>query len=176
MSKVFKNLSRYITSPIPPHWVDKPGVEAYNYYISLSNSLPKGSVISDLGTYQGLSALALSANPGVSVVTYDITQKYNIVDDKRNIEVVLGNVFDYMDEIVKSDLILVDVDPHDGIQEQKIYEELIDKNYKGISVWDDIHHNVGMETFWRSTVGGEDVTKLGHHSGTGIIYHANNQR
>lgn len=164
------SLLQYIKTTVPPHFRVEPGIEAYAYYAHLSTKLKAGAKISDLGTLQGLSALALSYNPKVNVISYDIDLSKNIVAGKENIKFVEGDMFDHLDEILKSDLILVDVDPHDGLQEERFLDLLIDNSYKGITIWDDIHHNVEMATFWqRVKVDKVDVTSKGHHSGTGMI-------
>lgn len=164
-----KPLERYIQVSVPEHFVNAPGTEAYALYARLSAQLPAGSKVADLGTLQGLSALALSYNPEVQVYSYDITQNKNIVE-KSNIEFTLANCFDCIDDILQCDLILVDVDPHDGIQEQSFFDILVENNYKGIVLWDDIHLNSAMESFWNNIkIPKEDVSVIGHHSGTGKI-------
>lgn len=166
-------LEKYIAGDIPPHFRGEPGQEAYMLYAQLAKELPrKRPKISDLGTYQGLSALALSFRPRANVYSYDIDLSYNIVSPKTNIHFIEGDVFDNIDKIIDSDLILVDLDPHDGIQEKRFLDILEDEYYDGISVWDDIHLNVGMKNFWHKVkLKKEDVTSIGHHSGTGIIRH-----
>lgn len=166
----FRRLTKYITGEIPPHFRLDPGVEAYDYYIKLSKKAKKGTIISDLGTYQGLSALALSSNPLVKVKSYDIDLSHNLVSGKANIQFIEGNIFDHIDDILKSDIILVDIDPHDGIQEEKFYEILVERGYKGLTIWDDIYKDFMMETFWhRVNMQKQDITNIGHHSGTGLI-------
>ncbi len=74
-----------------------------------------------------------------------------------------------MDEIVKSDFIVLDIDPHDGIEETRILEALEKNNYKGIVLLDDINLNPGMKNFWK------DITEYGHWSGTGIVIFDSNR-
>lgn len=162
-------LRKYIKEPIPEHFRSDPGKEAYQYYLDQSYALESG-LIADLGTYQGLSALALAANPKVKVISYDIDLSNNLVSGKKNIEFIQGNVFDYIDDILKSDIILVDIDPHDGIQEENFYNLLLERNYHGLTIWDDINKDFRMKTFWsKVNQPKEDITNLGHWSGTGII-------
>ena len=165
-----KDLTKYIQGIPPRHWIMKAGAEAYEYYTSLSSSLPDNSLIADLGTYQGLSALALSYNEKVKVKSYDVTLENNLVS-KGNIEFIEADIFERIDEIIKADLILVDLDPHDGIQEQRLLEILQEKLYTGITVWDDINKNLGMQNFWdKVELEKEDCTDIGHYTGTGVIY------
>jgi hypothetical protein len=68
--------------------------------------------------------------------------------------------------------IFIDVDPHDGIQETKMIQKLVDKKYKGYVLLDDIHLNQAMQNFWDSipvTVRKVDLTEIGHWSGTGLL-------
>lgn len=162
------SITKHIKGNIPEHFKDDPGVEAYNLYAQTSQSLKKGK-IADLGTYQGLSALALAINPNVQVYSYDIDLSYNLVE-KENITFIQGNVFGHITDILTCDIILVDLDPHNGIQERNFLDVLIEENYKGITLWDDIHLNSGMEQFWNSVeLPKEDISNIGHHSGTGKI-------
>jgi hypothetical protein len=71
--------------------------------------------------------------------------------------------------MLSSPLLFVDV-THDGALEQKILNHLISNNYKGLTVWDDIHLNTPMERFWSGVKQEKrDLSKLGHWSGTGAI-------
>jgi hypothetical protein len=75
-------------------------------------------------------------------------------------------------KIIQSKMIILDVDPHDGFQEKDFLQKLIERNYQGIVVVDDIHLNIEMKQFWDNiplNIKKVDVTHLGHHSGTGII-------
>lgn len=168
-------LKQYIYTVVPDHFKVAAGTEAYALYAHYSLQLPKGSKIADLGTLQGLSALALAYNDDVQVLSYDIDLRKNIVK-KPNITFIEANCFDKLDEIMQCDLILVDVDPHDGLQEMQMLSELMNRGYKGKVLWDDIHLNPGMRAFWQTAVALQakervvtDLTTLGHHSGTGLI-------
>lgn len=129
----------------------------------------------DIGTYTGLSAVALSLDDSQSVITYDVCDW--IPDDteytcktKPNIAMKLTNCCNDMDAISKSKLIVLDIDPHDGVEEQVIIDKLQDSGFKGLLVLDDIHLNGDMESFWESiSLPKLDVTKYGHWSGTGIV-------
>jgi hypothetical protein len=167
----FGKLEKYISGTTPDHFINEPGTEAYALYSDLSLKLQTGK-IADLGTYQGLSALAFAYNPKVQVVSYDIDLANNLVSKRKNIEFIEGNIFDKanLKTILDCDIILVDLDPHDGIQEQKFLDILIEKSYKGITLWDDIHLNSGMKNFWyKVQIEKEDISNIGHHSGTGKI-------
>lgn len=140
------------------------------------------SKILDIGTYKGLSALALSYNKTNIVITYDIENNVE-VEFPENVEYRLcknpENIF-YIPELYgtslyETKLILLDIDPHDGIQEQKFYEYLIESKYDGILVLDDIHLNDEMKKFWNNIEHEKfDISKLGHWSGTGLVNMTNN--
>jgi hypothetical protein len=69
-----------------------------------------------------------------------------------------------------SKLILIDVDPHDGVKEKLFYDIIKNSKFNGITIWDDIHLNYGMNTFWNNIDGKKiDLTHIGHATGTGII-------
>jgi hypothetical protein len=141
--------------------------EHYKLVAHLANNL-HNTVVYDIGTYRGLSAIAMASNPTNKVVSYDI-EDFLECTTPTNVEFKIGDCF--LDpEMPKSPLILLDVDPHDGKFEKKFIEFLIANNYKGMVVCDDIHLNLQMEQFWEGvTVKKYDVTEIGHYSGTGMI-------
>ena len=125
--------------------------------------------IYDIGTYQGLSAVALSANPSNLVISYDIG---NYVEVKRpdNVEFRVGNFYTDFD-MLNSPLILFDIAPHNGKDERIFVDHLMRVGYKGTVIFDDIYFNDEMKEFWNSVTQEKyDITHLGHWSGTGIVY------
>ena len=122
----------------------------------------------DIGTYKGLSAVALSSNQSNLIVSYDIGY-YVTVKQPINVEFRIGNFY-HDKEMLSSPLIMFDIDPHDGLQEKKFVENLTSVGYKGTVIFDDIHLNDGMKDFWNSiTQEKHDYTQYGHWSGTGIV-------
>ena len=146
--------------------------EHYRLLVYLSY-LFDGITILDLGTCQGHSAVALSQNKNNKVITYDIDKKENIIiDNVKNIEFRLLDI-NLEDDFVleQAKIILLDIDPHDGVQEAKFYNKLRNINFKGILICDDINLNDGMIKFWSNiTEEKYDITDIGHWSGTGIVY------
>ena len=158
----------------------KPGEEHYKlmYYmaklISQVNSAPQ---ISDIGTLYGSSALCFSAaHPSIQVTTYDIL---NVVPNVQGIKTV-NNVTNIKRKIMsgqldihnisKSQLVLLDIDPHEGSEEVKFVQLLLDAGFKGILMVDDINLNEGMKKFWAGvTLPKYEVTDIGHWTGTGLI-------
>lgn len=153
------------------------GREHYNLLAHLTSQLPDGSTVVDIGTLNGSSALALSSNPNIKVISYDIVNnlpdpdKANSILHVPNIEYRLKDGIQDMKEYIDTaPLIFLDVDPHDGVQEKRFFELLIENNYKGIVVCDDIHLNADMDALWDWIPKPKiDVTKYGHWSGTGIV-------
>lgn len=128
-------------------------------------------LIIDAGTYQGLSAAHLAVNTSNKIVSYDIEDKNVNLEwiSKPNITFKKMAVLDDLEFVLCSDLIFLDIDPHDGIQEQLISDALIKRNYTGVVIADDIHYFEGMRTWWKSLPGIKiDLTSLGHFSGTGL--------
>ena len=154
------------------------GQEHYKLLSYLSNQLSDGYPVYDIGTYRGLSALALSLNSTQKVVSYDVKDWFP--DDevccarkKSNIELRLMDCCNEMDEISKASLVVLDIDPHDGVQDKIIVTHLSECGFKGILVIDDILLNQNMKDFfsWVKSLPGVvtyDVTEYGHWSGTGL--------
>jgi predicted O-methyltransferase YrrM len=151
-----------------------PGEEHYKLlsYI-VKNYINKDDIIIDIGTFIGLSALSLSLN-GNQVYSYDV--KDIIPNDKLtiknidNIKYIIGDCLDDIDILLKSKLIMLDID-HSGIEEEKILNTLKDNNYDGIVILDDINIFKPMNELWKNIKEKKyEITQYGHWSGTGIIF------
>lgn len=156
---------------------EEPGKEHYRMLAEISNQLPEGTNIADIGTFYGSSALALSSNPKVNVTTYDIGQfiprdnestplkRSNITFKVMSGQLDIGN-------ISKCPFVLLDIDPHDGPEETKFVQLLIDRGFRGLLACDDINLNEGMKEFWSNIptcYKKVDVSHLAHWTGTGIV-------
>jgi hypothetical protein len=138
--------------------------------IAYLSTLFNDAVIFDIGTNLGYSAIALSYNPSNHVISYDIHDCREIGDaaSLTNIEFNVGNVLKD-DRLVKADLIMLDTN-HDGGFENEAYRYFQRIGFKGLLFLDDIHLNPPMEAFWAQiTEPKEDITDLGHWSGSGIV-------
>jgi hypothetical protein len=145
-----------------------PGVEHYTLLSALSHCF-NDSVLFDIGTSRGSSALALASNSKNRVVTYDI-QDIRTHDLPSNVEFKIGD-FKADAELLNASLIMFDVDPHDGVLEKEFFDLLTQNNYKGVVVLDDIKLNDAMKEFWESiTQEKHDISDKGHWSGTGIVF------
>lgn len=152
-----------------------PGREHYPLLAHLSAQCPKDSYVIDIGTYLGFSALALAHNPDIKVVSYDIVSDHQANLPKLpNIQYKVADCTTphEMDLISQAPLVLLDVDPHDGIQERDIFTQLEVAGFRGILVLDDIHVNSAMKGFWDwipNHYKKYDITHFGHFSGTGLV-------
>ena len=151
-----------------------PGQEHYKLIGYLTQYF--SSPLIDIGTYLGCSALALSYDENKEVITYDLVDWLKNDDDqitykdRENIEFRKKNCLYVMDTLISAEFIVLDVDPHDGLQEVEILKALEDNGYSGVVLLDDIHLNKDMETMWNNiTQTKYDVTKYGHFSGTGLV-------
>jgi predicted O-methyltransferase YrrM len=165
--------------------LQKPGINHYSLLSYLSKKI-NNSIIVELGTYAGTSALALSTNPTNIVETYDLSgDPFAIIDAPKNIKRNIGNIFELNDEkkLLKAELIFLDT-AHNGDFENQILKYLNKNNYKGILLIDDIYWNGKMYYFWSAIKNRKiDLTLIGHGdgdgpngniSGTGIVDFNNN--
>ena len=121
----------------------------YSSILAYLSTCFNDSTIVDLGTLYGNSAAALAYNKSNKVYTYDIepreeaTSKFKSKEFK-NVEYIITNCIEDKwrrqtdrDIILSSELIFLDVDPHDGVQEQVVLRFLVENDWKGIMVCDD---------------------------------------
>lgn len=134
----------------------------------------------DIGTHHGASAIALSHNPRNKVLSFDIVN--NVKCQKPNTQLVRANLWTeserqiWRDRLLSAPLIFLDVDPHNGIMELDFYTWLVENNYRGILICDDIWCFPPMrQKFWAQiSTPKMDLTRVGHWSGTGIVDFASN--
>ena len=137
----------------------------YEHYRLLNHLCAGKPLVYDIGTYKGSSAIAMSS--AKKVVSYNVEDQRESKKPK-NVTFKIGDCLTDSD-LIKADVIMLDT-YHDGEFEKEFYE-FIKSDFKGVLVLDDIHLNKPMEAFWRSiTEPKEDLTKIGHYSGTGVVY------
>lgn len=147
------------------------GSEHYVLLVSVAQFYHDALLI-EVGTYHGSGSLALSQGLN-HVVSYDIVDVRKIVNVPDNVEFRLGDFRNDKDLILSAPFIFVDVDPHDGIQEDQFHQWFLDNHYSGLVLWDDIHLNEPMQRWWQSVRNPKtDLTGLGHWSGTGLVHYA----
>ena len=163
-----------------------PG-EHYALLCYLSTKFNNATIL-DLGTWAGWSAVSIAQNPTNKIITYDIVDELNrtqrdvCIKDTfytySNIERRMIDARTEKPEVIKSAaLLILDIDPHDGIQETDFTNYLDSINYEGFVICDDIHCNEGMRNWWSSITRPKyDLTDVAHHtlqSGTGLICYGN---
>ena len=165
--------NEYITfHPNKQYFNLKAGSEHYKLLAYLS-SIIKCEQVVDIGTFLGFSALALSYNENIKVVTYDIfdsiPENVTSTHNKANIKFMIAECIPDLDKLVDTDLILLDIG-HDGESEVEIIKHLEKHNYSGILILDDICLNPEMKKVWSEIKQTKvDITKYGHWSGTGLV-------
>jgi acetyltransferase-like isoleucine patch superfamily enzyme len=154
---------------------ENAGVEHYKLLAYVS-TLFENETLLDIGTYQAGSALALSFNEKNKVISYDLNSGTAWFNTKtKNIEYKIANILNNQDIIKKAPLIFLDVE-HTGDFERILFETLVNIEYKGIIIADDIHLNSAMQDWWASVVLRKyDISKYGHHSGTGLVCFGNQE-
>ena len=153
------------------YFLDSPGKEHYKLLAYISQQYDN-SLLLDIGSYKGCSALALSYNKSNIIKSFDIVNSVNLAEIPDTIEFLLGDITDdqYVDMILSSPFIMLDT-AHDGSFERKLHSHLQNINWKGLLLLDDIYLNNEMKEYWQSiTEDKYDVSKYGHWSGTGLVY------
>jgi len=158
--------------------LNKNKINEYKLYAYLSN-LFNDILIIDVGTFVGNSALAFANNERNRVITFDINDhiknKDHKIYSKNNIQFKLDNFMKYEDLIKTSSMMLIDISPHNGINEQEILDFLAEVEYKGLLIFDDIAYFKGMISFWNNIKFKKyNISSVGHWSGTGIVDIYNN--
>lgn len=157
------------------YFVMKSGQEHYRLIRYLASKINTNVI--EIGTHCGTSAFAMSIDTQYDIITYDIMNvKLNDFSDVKNIKFHITEFMNHAENketILKSDMIFIDA-PHNGDYELSCYNWLIENNYEGIVVWDDIHLNQPMKNFWDNVTHEKiDVTNYGHITGTGIVLFGN---
>jgi len=169
-------LSRHVAdSEHLKYFCDTQFMEHYRLVAYLSTCF-NNSLIFDVGTNKGYSALALSFNPSNRVVSYDIMEckELRCPEELARIEYRIGEVLEDS-RLLKASFIMLDTN-HDGTFEQKFFAFLREKRYQGFLFLDDIHLNTAMIRFWDGIAEPkEDITDLGHFSGSGLVAFSSNK-
>ena len=84
-------------------------------------------------------------------------------------------------ELIKNSSFILYDTVHNGIIEKEFHDYLIESNWQGICLWDDIHFRAngkirqGMQDFWNSINDNNkiDITDYGHWTGTGLVWYGN---
>jgi hypothetical protein len=150
----------------------QPGDSEFKLYSYISKKINNTTIL-DIGTRFGASALALSDNENNKIITYDIKEYSSFQNLKKsNIELKLGDfMLDTSIDYNNVGVIMIDVDPHDGVQEQNMLKFLQEKQWSGILILDDISREYfpAIADFWEQLNYPKiDLSHVGHFSGTGL--------
>ena len=155
------------------------GIEAYKFYAYISTLIDNSRIL-EVGSRFGRSGLALSFNSSNEVVSFDILEQGASNIKRNNLTFIIGNFMESPIDWENVDIIMIDVDPHDGIKEREFLNFLEKQKWEGILILDDILPNwpkiipgadpVAMNEWWNSLEYEKyDVSDVGHFSGTGIV-------
>jgi len=159
-----------------------PGNQHYKLLAYLS-TLFKGKELFDIGTHMGNSAVALSYNPANTVHSFDIQngQLNKTSQGPTSIANIQFHLCDLMhaatrtpwaERLLASPLIFLDIDSHEGSMEYAFYQWLLDNQYQGLLILDDIWYFKGMrDNLWHKIPGcyKHDLTQVGHWSGSAVV-------
>lgn len=141
--------------------------EPYEKYMEISMTR-NSQLILDIGTYKGYSAYSFAINKTNVVKTFDIADLVEI-ELPDNVWFYKKSCMDIEKDLLdKADVILLDVDPHDGVQEKAFFEMLLKTKFKGLLIVDDINLFDEMRAWWDSITLYKEEADW-HHSGTGLI-------
>lgn len=174
-------LSNKMSSTVEAGYVSSPpGREHYALLEWLGNQWPGKSLI-DMGTYLGASAISLAASGNSPVRSVDcIDYVDNAFKGVAGVTFILDDVLDWLhvnaDTVAECPLVFVDVS-HDGWTEGQIYKILEQIGFQGILLLDDIYLNEAMRRFWTGINRPKlDLSRIGHHSGTGAVLFERSRR
>lgn len=139
----------------------------------LSSQIFENTLILDVGTRAGHSAHALALSRRNRIYTYDIIDSTKYINYLKGILKYDNIFFKQLDinlestsVLLESELIVLDIDPHDGIQEDKFFFTLDKIGYQGLVLLDDSKWE-SMQPFIKSIRHTTfDATKYGHSSGS----------
>jgi len=152
------------------HWFNLEAGQEHYRLLAYISTLVDNRILLDVGTFKGDSAMALSYNENNQVISYDLSSHLEIDNISiENIEFRIDNILDHPDLILWAPFILLDTF-HNGDFEQEFMDKLIEIGCHGLVMFDDIHLNYPMQTFWNGITQDKwDLTHIGHHTGTGIV-------
>jgi len=161
------------------YYYNPSGTHEYRLYSYLSTFF-NNTIILDIGTSHGRSAIALSHNETNKVLSYDICDHIqnnnHKIYSKQNVEFRIKNVLDDLtpELVSQCKIIMIDIDHYETI-EQQIIAKLNVCGFSGIILLDDIHHPQAdmyeaMQRLWNGiNLPKFDITKYAHCSGTGLV-------
>lgn len=157
-----------------PNWDFRPGQCEYALYAVIAN-LFEDTTILEIGTGGGGSTFAFATNKTNKVITYDLQRRAEWLRQEPNVDVRIGDFMQDEIDYDKISLIMIDVDPHDAIQEPVMLDFLEKKGFRGLLLLDDIGPDwPAMNSWWNGLTHEKfDLTDVGHFSGTGLLNFGN---
>lgn len=162
------------------HNYDAPNmyINGYHKFLAYVSTKLSGRLFLDIGTFKGLSLLALGLNQNNYVNSYDITKQELYFDYTQfsNMSVQIINSLDDISDktILNSSLIFFDID-HSGEHEEKFIKRLNNIEYRGLVFMDDIYLNKNMNTIWNNIKNPKyDLTQFVTDQGLGLITFGDN--
>lgn len=165
------HLEKFISDYNREWFLKESGEEHYRLLAYISSKINNIQIL-DIGTHHGTSAISFSYNLTNEILSYDIENHLITNEFPTNIKFKIGNILENKDDILNSQIILVDA-AHDGKFEKEFLLFIKNNNYKGTVFFDDIHWSNEMRDFWNNVCKNEDkldLTFYGHWSGTGVIF------
>lgn len=158
-------------------YFDKPaGEEFFRLLAHISKAMPDGSIFVDMDASVGMNAAALAVNEKCSVISYDVYDHISDNPDEhtiKNVPNVTLKIKDCLDDVEflkKAAVVIIDIDPHDGVRETETLDKLREVGFRGIAILDDINVNEAMSEMWKAIPESKiDLTTVGHWSGTGAV-------
>jgi hypothetical protein len=153
------------------YFLSESSKEHYRLLAYISKNTNNSNFL-DVGTFKGCSSLSLSYNENNKVFSFDISNSFGLKTKPKNVEYFIDNILNnnYKDLILSCSYILLDT-MHDGTFELEFYKHLININYIGILLLDDIKLNGNMISFWDEITHEKyDISNIGHSTGTGVVF------
>ena len=148
--------------------------DQYRFYVWLSKQI-NNSLIIDLGTRKGTSAVAFANNRTNQVWTYDI-RTYDFQgawEDRDNLHYVVADVLS-LPPSTYDDAAILHLDLlHDGETERQWLDKVDQSNFSGLLIMDDVNYGKfpGLMQLWNSLKRRKLLLPPGisHFSGTGLV-------
>jgi hypothetical protein len=168
------NLQKYIEwSSQKNYFILNSGKEIYKLLAFLGKQFNNETFI-QIGTSDGLDALALSLNENNKIISYDyqdvLPNTGDSIKTRDNIEIRVEDFMENAERFLKSSMIIINIHPHDGFEERVIIDYLLENNYSGLIILSNTKVTNEMKKLWDSiTEVKYDITEYGFWGGTGII-------
>lgn len=124
-----------------------------------------------VGQNQSTTSMALGLNDTNQVICFNKNDVHSKYIKQKNINFIFEDVFDpkFKETILDSTIVFMEVQ-YDGEDEKKLFNYLVDINYKGLVFINGIYLNNIVNDFWGSINKEKyDLTIIGCNTGTGMV-------